>query len=166
MAAGEDHVGAREEIPLALLELGRRSAERRELVHAVVHHRRAGEVPREAEGHRRIKPEDRIANAAASNHRVEESALRVFDLGSRKTMRQMRHGDPEARAGFAHLHAGPTLVEDGLLDEKDAVVAREPAHQMIRALVDETPAEMRQTDHVLRGFTHRLGSLPFDDVSN
>src|SRR3712207_9561868 len=58
-----DEVGGFEQLRLARQKLGRGEREGRQLVHAVVDGQRRPEAPRERQRHRRVHPQNRVAEA-------------------------------------------------------------------------------------------------------
>ncbi len=54
--AGEDHVGALEQLPLTLAQFGRRAQKAAQLIHAVVHRDLGCQFAGEPEGHRSVIP--------------------------------------------------------------------------------------------------------------
>jgi hypothetical protein len=59
---------------------------------------------------------------------------------------QMWAADGDAALGLDHLEASLAFVVHGLLDIKDAVGAAEAGEEVLRALVDEVPAQMRKNE--------------------
>ena len=158
--AGEDEVGALQEQLLALDQRRRREAERRQFVHAVVDHRRGVQMVRERPRHRRVVPQDRRAQLAPGAELVQEPALGGLGRGRVQAVREVRrrHGDPVAGAQLEH---GPAAVDDRLLDVGDGAVLGEAAHQVLRPLDHEVPAQVREAEQVVvptaRG--HRAGTM-------
>jgi hypothetical protein len=159
VAAGEDDVGAREELFLATAQRGRRAQEPRQLVHAVVDHERRLEVAADLLRHRRVEPEQRRAHALARQKPAHELALDLLGARLAVLARQARREHAHARVDRGHVERRRgVVVERGLLDEEDAPPLGASGHQMLRTLKDEVPAEMRQADDVLRAHVH-VGDL-------
>jgi hypothetical protein len=63
-------------------------------------------------------------------------------------VRQARHDDVQAVAARRDVETRLPLAEDRLLDEEDAPPLGEAAQQVLRPLVDEVPAQVREADEV------------------
>ena len=131
------------------VECGRRILEAAELVHAVVDDGARAVDRRERERHRGLEPERRPL--AAGIQVVGDQRL----LGERSPLGP--RGPPGARARSTSTPsvrrstrsaACRHRLEHGLLDEEDPSLTRESAHQVLRTLVHEIPAEVREADQV------------------
>ena len=92
MAAGEDHIGTREQLFLEFDQQWRSASKERQLVHAVVGGRQRREVAREGQRHRRVVPDHVAGQALAFKERIQHSAYGVVaEVGG-----QMRCGDSNA----------------------------------------------------------------------
>ncbi|MEG8017055.1 hypothetical protein [Sphingomonas sp. LR55] len=107
----------------------------------------------EREHHRRVEPEDGLGANARRDQHVEQLAQPCLDLLGIPPMRK-------ARAQRDHVVGGEGMVfekgqrvvaGDVFFPDEDALSLREPLHQMLRALRDEIPAEMREADQRRRG---------------
>ena len=85
-----------------------------------------------------------IAGRAGLNGRLEQLAAEW-----RVTVRELRDADVDAslRAGAA-FHPGAVGPEDRLFNEEDSALAREAAHQVLRTLEDEVPAQVRENGEI------------------
>ncbi len=93
-----------------------------------------------------------IVDAVLGEELVEQRALHgVERLFAREVARHVRDDDVQAPFAAADFEPRLRLVrEDRLLDEEDAAPAREAAQEVLRPLVDEVPAQVRQADEVRR----------------
>src|SRR6185312_7236900 len=74
VAAGEDEIGAPQELLLALEHDRRRATEGGELVHAVIDDGARLDMVGEGAAHRRVVPKDRPGDAVAGDEPVNEAA--------------------------------------------------------------------------------------------
>lgn len=80
---------------------------------------------------------------------------RTGDRRAAQRGRQVRGHDRQPILTRADLHVRGGRVEHGRLDIEDAAHARVPAHQMLRALVHEIPAQVREA-HQIKGGRHAV----------
>jgi hypothetical protein len=154
LPAGEDEVGAREQLALALAERRRRALEAGEFVHAVVDGRERFEVARPSDRHRRVVPEYVLVDSLVGEESVEQLALRALRLFRAQAFGQARDDDAQLVLAAAHVEARLALAVDRLFDEVDAALAREAAQKMLRPLVDEIPTQVRKADEVNLVLSH------------
>ena len=107
----------------------------------------------EAQRQGRVVPEERRVDVLREQQAVEQLALRLDRLPWRQPLREARHGDRDSAVRPLDLHprAGDG-TEHGLLDEIDAPMARVTRHEVLRALIDEVPPQMRQAHEVATRF--------------
>ena len=146
-AAGEDDVGAPEQLGLVVDHLLRGAAEKRELVHVVVDAQIAFEMARERHRHRRVIPKDARRFRLAGEKAVDQAALPRGHVALAQALGQDRRRDGDAAGTFRHVHARPrALLEERLFDLQHAIMLGGAAQQMLRALPDEVPAKMGEAD--------------------
>ena len=146
MPAGEDDVGAGEQRGLHVHEALAGASEGRELVHVVVDDEIRIEMAREGERHRRVVPEDARALVLAGEQPVDEAAQSGEPVGRGQAFRQHGQGDRDAARPVAEIQAGrDPFLEHGFFELDDAVVLGGSAEEMLGALPNEIPAEMRET---------------------
>ena len=102
--AGEDNVGAVDQLLLELEQLGRRELKLAELVHRVEHHHVGVEMPREGQHHRRVVPGDQ-RSAQRGHVSVEQALERGFTRILRHARGEMGHDNADVRriAGLSNL---------------------------------------------------------------
>ena len=159
-AAGEDEVGAVEQLLLAAEKLGRRVVERRELVHAVVDHDAGVERAEQRQCERCVEPH--VARADLAREGVDERAdrgdLRLREAGLVEP--GVRPDDRHAGRGRLPLRDVVVRARDGrvehrLLDKVDGAVRGNPGEDVLRALVHEVPPEVGKDDEG----THQEGGF-------
>ena len=143
MTAGEDDVSPCEQFLFSLSHRSRRARERRELVHAVVHHRPRCEAARELDRHRRVVPEHVVANAVLTKKVAQQPRLDRHGF-RRRARGETRHDDVDAMLAHRHVEPRGSVVDHGLLDDEDAVQPRASGQQVLRPLEDEIPPEVGQ----------------------
>ena len=99
--AGEDDVGAVDQLLLEVEQLGRRELELRQLVHRVEHRDVGVEVPREGQHHWRVIPGDQ-RTADRSDVGVEQPHKRGLAGVIGHALRKVRDDDPDV-LGIARL---------------------------------------------------------------
>ncbi len=139
--AGEDQVGACEQLRLQGAQARRGAAEGGQFVHAVVDHQAGGQMRRERQHHRGIVPEQRVADAARGDQGVEVVALGGAGCLGAGAFGQDHAGDRQPAGAWQEFEArrGAGLVER-FLPEDDRHVVRKAGHEVLRSLVDEIPA--------------------------
>src|SRR5688572_28719717 len=92
--------------------------------------------------HRRVVPKQIIGNPLLQNHIVQKQFSDRFLRRMAESFRHLWNHDVHARLG-THMtfHARYAVRRNWLLNEVDTVIAREPAQEMLRPLVDESPAQ-------------------------
>ena len=148
-SAGEDEIGALEQMALQQHEARRGEAEGGELVHAVIDAYRRRDMPGEAERHRGVEPGNRDG-AAFFQEPVEQIALK--GVGGAFVQRVGEHRRDHEHAFGRRLRHQPrrARLDDRLLEEHDIVVARRTRQQMLRALEYGIPAQMGEADEKRR----------------
>jgi hypothetical protein len=63
---------------------------------------------------------------------------------------QVRDDYPHSALASTDIEAHWTIAEDRFFDEEDAPLLREATQKMLRSLINEVPAKMRQTDKIRR----------------
>ena len=155
-AAGEDDIGRGQERGLARDQLGRGKAERRQLVHAVIDDRRGLDMGGDGPEHRGVEPQHRAADAGQPEHLVEQPRQRLFLLGRRPAVGDAGADrlDGGALEGV-ELEIGQVVAGgDRLFPEEHPAMGGEAADQVLRALVDEIPAQVGKADD------RRLAPIP------
>ncbi len=146
ITAGEDHIGALQQCTLALHQLRRRTTKGRQLVHAVVDDHARRQMRTEALAHRRVVPQQQVAYAQIGQVAIQQAALHLHGLLALTPGGQARHQDVQAVLFATHLQPGlGCIAGDGLLPEQHIGIACKARHQVLRSLIDKTPAQMRQT---------------------
>ena len=80
--------------------------------------------------------------------RDDETALLRQGLVLPGAVGQVRHHDGQIGLDVSRLEPWRTILEHRLLDEVHPPLLREAAHQVVRSLEDEAPAQVRQTDEI------------------
>ena len=163
-SAGEDDVGAVDQLLLELEQFHGRELELRKLVHRVEHGDVGIEMAREGQHHRRIVPGDQRA-ADRRDMSVQQALQRRFARVLRHAFRQVRNDDPDVGRvlRLANLEVGRFLRADvdRLFPVDDVHLAGEAAHQMLRPLEHEVPPQVRKAQQGC-GFRIRRRGLGFE----
>ena len=145
VAAGKDQVGAAHQLHFALDQLRWRAAKGREFVHAVVDDQVRCQMIGERQAHRRVVPEHQLADAELLQVAIEQLALHAGCILPLATGGQPWDQHLNAVLFRAHFQPGlGVLGRNGFFVEEHVVVAGEARHQVLRALVDEAPAQVRE----------------------
>jgi len=170
-AAGEDDVRHSEQLLFERRQLRGCRFELRELVHAVVDHRRWYEMARKLDRHRRVIPAYETAAHLASDIIVEQFPHLRVRFSAVQSMRQARHDEAYAFAALCHVQvSADTVGKARLLYEVHGSMSRATRHEMLRALEHEVPAQVREDEQVWRscsGSSHgrRWLQLPYHPAS-
>ena len=144
--AGEDDVGALEHLGLERLEQRRSIREGGEFVHLVEDDEVGFEVARERQCHRGVEPQG-DPTRGGGNEVIEHGALVVDRCGGRGPVRQRRLDDADTVVAMEDDHTRRRIVvEDRLLDDDNIVGAGGTGQEMLRALENKVPAQMRKRD--------------------
>ncbi len=148
VAASEDNVGRGEQLAFEFDELRRRETEVRQLVHAVVHGATGAEMPGELEHHRGVVPTNQALGPALDQEAIEQTSELLRLIFPSQTFGQHGRGDHHPMfAIHPHFQSGLRAgLQPRLLPIDHQAVAREPAHQVLRALKDEVPAQVGETN--------------------
>jgi hypothetical protein len=65
-----------------------------------------------------------------------------------QALRQVRDDHPHPAVTLADLQVHRAVIENRLFDEEDAALSGAAAQEMLRPLIDEVPAQVREADHV------------------
>ena len=82
-----------------------------------------------------------------SSSRCRSAICAVGETGL--TLRRVRPAHVHVRRRLADLQPRTLVIEDRRLEEEHAIVARQPRHQMLRALEDDIPAQVREHEQRL-----------------
>ena len=150
-AAGEHHVGALAAAPpRAAAAAGGAPRKARQLVHAVVDRRASGASSRgERQRHRRVQPGDVFLDLLPAQQQVQHlREPRAVARRSPAFSDETRPADAEPRRRELHVPrvGTPGSGRDRLLDEEHEPPAGETRDQMLGALVDGIPSQVR-VDH-------------------
>jgi hypothetical protein len=148
LSAGEHQVGDAQQCALALQQLPGCMAEGREFVHAVVHHADRRKARGQRHGHGRVEPQPVVAHADLLQV-VGEQHLQlrnVVVVKARGRAHQMRPQHRHALARRELLQRRMRRAGHGFLDEHNVELLREAGKQLLRALVDEIPAQVGKDD--------------------
>ena len=158
VAAGEDDIGEAEQLLLERQQPGRRVLEIRQFVHAVVDGRRGLQMTRERQHHRRVIPAQQ-RSALRHQHIVEQAFQHRLICRPVGIVGQLRHDHDHSgvRTHPGHEARRGGVAIFGLFPHHDVPVAREPRHQMLRALRHEIPAQMRKAQQCLARLRHSHG---------
>jgi hypothetical protein len=148
VAARGDEVGAPHQLCLQRAKRRGRAREAGQLIHAVVHGGDRAQVIRERQRHRRVVPEDEVADGVVVQHAVDERRLRGDAGGLVVGLREVRYHDMDAGMGLRHLETRGAGAEMRFFNEENASLARKARHQVLRALEDEVPSQVRQAYEV------------------
>src|SRR5688500_3520962 len=143
-AAGEHHICPLEQATLERDKSRRSAAKGRELVHIVVNTDFGPEMKREGKRHGRVVPEGQLAIRTAAQCIVYQLALQKS--GGRRRASLGKHGNTHVNAGRFDPPIDPRLrlrIENGLFDKQYVIIRRGTRQEMLRALPDEIPAQMR-----------------------
>jgi hypothetical protein len=74
--------------------------------------------------------------------------------------RRVRTQNANVRRGLDRLEVGGASVEDGLLEEDDAVMLGEPRQEVLRTLEDKVPPQVGENEqiHLVRSFSSGGGA--------
>jgi hypothetical protein len=146
-AAGEDDIRAGKQGLLKPDSFRRRAAERRKLVHAVVHDQRGADVVGKLQCQWCEVVQEGSPYPLGREQPVEQSLLCRIRLGPGKGIRHARHHDLDPALDGMRFEPGLDRVcGDRLLDKEHPVRPSKTRHQMLRTLVDEVPTEMREAN--------------------
>jgi hypothetical protein len=149
--AGEDQVGALQQ-PALHVQHGRgRATECGQLVHAVINGDVGRQMAGEGQGHGRVEPGHQPAAGAFLQQVVQQRTLRRYGVDA---AREHGNGAGDAAGLGGQVEARRVdIALDRFLEEDHLIVARGTRHQVLRALEDEIPAQMRQTQQHGPGIT-------------
>jgi len=156
---GEHQVGILEQRVLALHQLSRRVLEQRQLVHAVVDDAARIQAGSQRDGHGRVEPDPVIAELFLP-HRVHHEALQHGDV----VVMEARRGTGDVGPPYLDVGGGRETLQallgfsgHRLLDEHHAPALGQARQQVLRTLVDEVPAQVRENDECVHCGSMRVG---------
>jgi hypothetical protein len=148
LAACQHEVGAIHQLHFALLQDRRRSFERREFIHTVIHGRHRRQMVGERQCHRGVVPQQIVRDGMGVEQSVEQCAQRHTGRIRRQVGRQLGHDDRDGTGRFATEVWRQLRSEFRFFDETYAPLASAACHQLLRSLKHEIPPEMRQADDI------------------
>src|SRR5687768_7691695 len=96
--------------------------------------------------HRRVIPRNVILNSTIPQQVSNHSLKHFLGRFGVRVFRKMRNRHSETVIPFCYLKPRRTAVEDRFFDKKYFVSFRKTRQKMLRTLVNEIPAQMRETD--------------------
>ncbi len=154
LSAGEDEVGAREELLLLPREHWGSARELGELVHAVVDDEARIEPRGESERHRGVEPNEGRGDLLARQVPIEELALQLVVRPPARRRGEVGREDSDAPFDLRDPDAWRVRAQHRLLHVKDACLARVARHEVLGALENEIPREVGEADDVGEGKDH------------
>ena len=146
--AGEDDIGAPEQLPLPREDVRRRELEGRELVHAVEDNRHGLEISSKRKCHGREIPQHVLADASRREELPDQGVEHTIRFGLGEPGRHVRLDDEDAARIPSGRQARPPAVPNRFLDEEDAAITRKARHQVLRALKNEAPPQVGEANQV------------------
>lgn len=149
IAAGENHVGTRDQCSLRPGPFGGAVRERRQ-VHAVVDHCGCGEVVGGRQEVWRVVPSHESIDAFGRNEDVDQGSQCRQSPRLRQLVWQVRHRHDDASCAAKLPCRQRHRVKHRLFHVEDPMPTGEPRHQMLRALELTRPPQMGEAEEVER----------------